>query len=138
MAFTAPHNDAISYSDPDVDGMVQFVCPVVELDLKFDWRALDRLQEHYGDDFIERVTSGLDDLLIVDLAVVAASASGKTAEQIMALSPPILPLANACKLAWSHAWNGGEPYSEGETEPGKKEAWLTSLVSRVKALYGRG
>ncbi|MEO0955685.1 MAG: hypothetical protein AAFY12_11880 [Pseudomonadota bacterium] len=138
MAFTAPYNDAISYSDPDVDGIVRFESPAINLDLRFDWRAMDRLQEQYGDEFLTRVTAGLDDLLIADLAVVAAAASGKTTEQITEASPPILPLANACKVAWSFAWNGGELPEEKESQPEKNSAWLTLFGWRVRAPFERG
>lgn len=138
MAFTSSLNEAITFSDPDVDGKVHFSAPGGDLDLQFTWEALAKLQTQWGDEFLSKAAKGMDELVIEDLQVVVAAASGKKEREIRELGLPILPLSDACKLAWSHAWNGGEPVEARETTPEKKPARLTLFGWRLRAPFERG
>lgn len=132
MAFTSPINDEITFSDPHADGTIKFSCPQGDLDLRFDWRAMVELQSQWGEEFLTRASAGMDGVIVEDLAIIVAAASRKSAPEISRMSPPIIPLVNACKLAWSYAWNGGEPPEERDAEPEKKSAQLNLFGWRLK------
>ncbi|MEL6754942.1 MAG: hypothetical protein AAFP81_00790 [Pseudomonadota bacterium] len=137
MAFTSPLNEEITFSDVSVNGLVEFKSPQLDVDIRFSWESLAGLQAQWGEDFLSKAASGMDSLQIEDLAVIVAAASDVTEAHVMETCPPILPLSNACKLAWSYAWNGGEPPEE-KSEPEKKPARLTLFGWRLRAPFERG
>lgn len=140
MAFSAPYNDAISYSDPDVNGKVRFSAPGGELDLQFTWEVLASLQARWDgpdNEFNKRVTEALDRAKIEDLAIVTSEASGMTFQEVMDMAPPINHLCDALTLAWSHAWNGGEPPEQEESDAGKNTAWPSLFGWRVRVPFVR-
>src|SRR6056297_2572093 len=138
MAFSSLLNEEITFSDPDVNGLIHFTSPAGEIDLHFTWEVLSKLQTQWGEEFLAKAAAGMDDLQIEDLIVIVAAASGKTERQIRKMGLPILPLSNACKLAWSHAWNGGEPIEEKEPAPEKTPARLTLFGWQLRAPFVRG
>lgn len=139
MAFTSALNEDIGFSDPDVNGVVQFRSPAGELDLHFSWETLQKLQTQWGEDFLTKAAAGMDDLNIEDFAVIVAAASGESERKVRKAGYPLLPLSNACKLAWSHAWNGGEPIEpkDEDAAPEKTQARLSLFGWRLRAPFVR-
>ncbi len=138
MAFDGAAKPIVSAPDPD--GTVVLTCGELELALRFSWAALLKLQGQFGhgEDFLNAVSVGLDQRSIDRLAFIAAAAANTSPEEILELSPPILPLSRALNLAWRVAWMGPgvELDFDEEAAPdapeGKPRAeWLTALWRRL-------
>lgn len=139
MAFTSFVTDEISYTDPDKDGVVYFTSPAGEVRLQFTWEALDRLQKQWpGEEYLKRASAGMDEMIVADLAVIISVASGLGEREVRKMGLPLIPVSNACKLAWSYAWNGGQTAQEAKEKPGKRQARLSLFGWRPKMPFGRG
>lgn len=136
MAFTSPVNEEITFSDVDVNGRVVFESPQLNAEIRFSWEVLASLQAQFGDEFLAKAASAMDSLQLEDLAVFVAAASEVSEREVLDKCPPILPLSNACKLAWSFAWNGGETPEENSS-PEKKPARLSLFGWRLRAPFER-
>ena len=87
--------------------------------MRFDWRALAEVEQRHGD----KPNLFSSDTLA---AVAAIGLRGKhpemTAEQIIDLSPPLVPLAQAVQTALQWAYFGPEAVTEASEDSKKKNA----------------
>ena len=100
--------------------------------LRFDWNALARLREKYGQKYEEKVNQAFHVLAVADLAEIAAIGlaghhEGITPDKVMELSPPVLPFYRALQEAFLLSLLGPEDDGAAdddaeENEPGKKTA----------------
>jgi len=101
--------------------------------LRFSWKALSEIERRYGD------KPNLFDAEVI--ANVAAAGLRErhpemTAERIMDLSPPLVPLAQAIQQALQWAYFGGE-IIPGESESEKKNRRQAGWSRLIGWLFGR-
>ena len=130
-----------SFSEPDLEGRVVFHAPDGDLTIRFDWAAIRKLQIQWSTEedpnaYLAKISHGLDSYNIEDLAEIIAAGTGKTVDEIIEASYPVRKISMAAVLAWSYAWNGGEP-PETEDQPEKTQPQRASLLDRARARLGR-
>lgn len=119
-------------SRPDREGRVYLRHAGREIIFRFDWWAIASMQEEWGDAFLETAAKGLDQLDVQTLAQMAAFGSGKNSGDVMDMSFPIVPLADALGRAWRAAWRGTDALiEEAEETTGKKRQTLRGLFARL-------
>lgn len=110
-------------------------CPVMidgsRYILRFDWEALAAVESQHG---------AHPNLFSPEIVASVAAAGFKrnhpemTAERIIELSPPLVPLATEVQMALTWAYFGAEAVPEG----GKKKGRFLELWQRIKSRLGRG
>lgn len=100
--------------------------------LSFNWDAIARLVETFGQDFDAKLSEAFIHSDVRTIAQAVAIGTGKTVDEIMLLSPPIVATSNAISVALNLAFHGpkGAPPAKGESNPPRWISWIKRAVMR--------
>ena len=92
--------------------------------LMFDWAALSKLKNAFNDEQIDAVINGRDVVLLAEMIAIGLQRhhEGITADEVVTLSPPLVPTVEALDKALTYAYFGPDnPAPKSDVAPSKEK-----------------
>jgi hypothetical protein len=102
--------------------------------LRFTWDAIARLRSEYGEDFDKKIIMAITTTDVAMMAEVIAAATGLTAHEVMAGSPPLVVAGKAIAAGLRYAYHGQEGQPANPKEARQPATWWNRLMRRLSGL----